>query len=157
MRSLCNKPSPLRPIRCIDVIQLSGFRLKLITIVADDGDANASLVAAAKRVAERHLREHPTRHEHYGVGFLGVHDGRGANQVFLDLWINQNELTHTIWVSPKDDPGALASPPEDYNSVCVWDLAAQAFEREAWLRHVLRNPAGPDLEAYLAERIDAMA
>jgi hypothetical protein len=139
------------------VIELAGFRLKLIAIVAQGGDADSALVAAAELTAASHLREHPTRHEHYGVGFLGVHDGQGANQVFLDLWINRNELTHTVWISPKNNPGALTHPPEDHNSVCVWDLAVQAFEREAWLRHVLRNSAGPDLDAYVGERIDSMA
>ncbi|HZW10576.1 MAG TPA: hypothetical protein VFF69_11795 [Phycisphaerales bacterium] len=150
----CNER--LRPVRCIDIVELVGFRLKLVTIVASGDQAGPDLTAGAICVAERHLREHPTRHEHYGVGFLGVHDGQGSNQVFLDLWINSNELKHTIWISSKDKPGELVVPPDDYNSVCVWDLAVQAFEREAWLRHVLRNSAGPDLDAYLAERIDAM-
>jgi len=47
------------------------------------------------------------------LGFLGIHDGRGANQVFLDLWVNENELLHVVWVSTKDDPGALVHPPPD--------------------------------------------
>ncbi|MBK7403122.1 MAG: isochorismatase [Phycisphaerales bacterium] len=148
---------PLRLIRGLPIVTLAGFRLKLITITASGSDANPHLLEAAQRTAERHLRERPTHHEHYGVGFLGVHDGHGENQVFLDLWINRNELTHTIWTSPKHDPGALTSPPADSNSVCIWDLAAQAFERDAWLRHVLRNPAGPDIEAYLSARADFKA
>jgi hypothetical protein len=37
----------------------------------------------------------------------------------------------------------------------VWDLAVIAFERDAWLDAVLRNPAGPDVERYLATRLDA--
>lgn len=87
--------APLRQIRCVGMAELGGFRLKLITIAAA-GEAHPELVSAAKLVAGRHLRERPTRHEHHGVGFLGVHDGKGSNQVFLDLWINSNELTHTV-------------------------------------------------------------
>ena len=32
---------------------------------------------------------------------------------------------------------------------CVWELAVQAHERQAWLRYVLVNPHGPDVDAYL--------
>jgi hypothetical protein len=114
------------------------------------------LVEAGKAWAARRLRERPTRQRHYGVGFLGVHDGRGENQVFLDLWVNENELLHAYVVSPPSDPAALREPPEDHNSVCVWDLAVQAFEREAWLGHVLANPAGADVEGYLGERMNGV-
>ena len=32
------------------------------------------------------------------------------------------------------------------------DLAVIGHERNAWLHHVLANPHGPDVEAYLADR-----
>jgi hypothetical protein len=32
---------------------------------------------------------------------------------------------------------------------CVWELAVTDFERRAWLDHVLANPHGPSLDAYL--------
>jgi hypothetical protein len=28
------------------------------------------------------------------------------------------------------------------------------FERAAWVRHVLANPGGPDLDAYLADQLN---
>lgn len=90
------------------------------------------------------------------MGFLGIHDGRGENQVFLDLWINENELLHTYVVSTLEQPAALYEAPPDHNSVCIWDLAVQAFERDAWLPHVLASPTGPDVERYLGERMNAV-
>ena len=113
-----------------------------------------ALVASAHAAAAAWLVGDPTGLAHYGVGFLGIHDGRGANQVFLDLWVNENELLHVVWVSTKDDPGALVHPPPDHNAVCIWDLALQSFEREAWIACVLANPDGPDLERYLATTKD---
>ena len=59
--------------------------------------------------------------------------------------------------STKDDPAALAHPPKDFNSVCVWDLALQTFERDAWIECVLDNPSGPDRERYLATTRDFRA
>ncbi|HSF81772.1 MAG TPA: hypothetical protein VLA49_11090 [Anaerolineales bacterium] len=39
-------------------------------------------------------------------------------------------------------------------TACVWDLRLMAFERQSWLETVLANPSGPDLEAYLACRLN---
>ena len=74
--------------------------------------------------------------------------------MFLDRWANENELLHHYWVSPVDDPTRLVVPDPDHNSVCVWDLAAQAFEREAWVKSVLQNPSGPDIDHYLNLRCE---
>lgn len=143
-----------RPIRSLELWEATGWRLKVIGIAARAERPSQALVEAAKRAAAGLLRERPTRHVHYGVGFLGVHEGEGENQVFLDRWINRNELMHDYWVSPTDRPGDLRTCDADHNSVCIWDLSVQWLEREAWIACVMNNPAGPDLEAYLARRID---
>lgn len=126
------------------------MRLKVYRI-SHEGGVSSELLEGAKRVAEEELRNRPTRHTHHGVGFLGIHDGRGENQVFLDLWINENELLHRYWVSHKATPGELVKPPYDFNSVCCWDLFVQCFERQAWIDCVLTNHENPDVDGYLAQ------
>lgn len=143
-----------RPVRFLDLWSTAGFRLKVYSIAARGERARDELVKAARDTVERRLSERATRHTHYGAGFVGIHDGRGENQVFLDRWVNENELLHEYWVSPSDRPSALTVPDPDHNSVCVWDLAVQCFERNAWLACVLDNKAGPDIEAYLARRMN---
>jgi hypothetical protein len=143
-----------RPIRFLGLWSVAEFRLKIYSIAHARPMARAELIDATRDVVERHLCERPTRHEHYGVGFVGIHDGRGENQVFLDLWVNQNELLHTYWISPSDEPTKLVRPPEDHNSVCVWDLQLQCIERRAWIDCVIGNANGPDLEAYLARSVE---
>ena len=149
------EPYQPRPLRFLELWQLDDWRLKVIGIAYGRETPSTELVEAAKRIAADHLRMNRTRHTTYGVGFLGVHDGRGENQVFLDRWINENELVHGYWVSSKDEPARLVVPDADHNSVCVWDLAVQCFERQAWVECVLNNPRGPDVDDYLARRIRA--
>ena len=36
---------------------------------------------------------------------------------------------------------------------CVWELEVIDFERRVWLRDVLANSDGPDLELYLTQSI----
>jgi len=89
-----------------------------------------------------------------GVGFLGIHDGRGANFGFVDWWADENELHHHVYISPAEQTQQLrpASPADA--QACVWDLCAMSFERRAWLEAMLINSAGGDCEAYLLRRLN---
>ena len=62
-------------------------------------------------------------------------------------WINN------FWKALANDPATLSPAASADSSVCVWDLRLQAFEREAWIKHVLRKPDAPDFDGYLAERL----
>jgi hypothetical protein len=148
-------PYQRRPVRFLELWHSAGWRLKVYCIASGRPSPRPELVSAAKDWAASRLKNHPTRQTSYGVGFLGVHDGHTENQVFLDRWANENELLHTFVTSPSEAPTRLSIPNEDHNSVCVWDLAVQCFERQAWLTHVLANPRGPDLAAYLATTLNA--
>ena len=110
------------------------------------------LLEAAKRVAREELRR--TAANNYNVGFIGAHEGRDASFVFVDFWGNGNELFHRVFLSRSNDPHALAAAKGSDSSVCVWDLRVQSFEREAWIKHILRKPERPDFEMYLAERLN---
>ncbi|MCC6471149.1 MAG: hypothetical protein IT563_22735 [Alphaproteobacteria bacterium] len=56
--------------------------------------------------------------------------------------------------APKDDPVGL-QPYANPGAGCVWELGIIDFERRAWLEDVLTNPAGPDIERYLARETSA--
>jgi len=45
----------------------------------------------------------------YGVGFVGVHDGRAGNFIFLDWWEQENELHHHVSFSSQEQPTAITA------------------------------------------------
>lgn len=149
------EPYKPRPIRCLGIWCKSGWRLKVYGITYNRPAPRPELVNAAKRVALDVLPQPAIGFGHYGVGFMGVHDGRGVNFVFVDWWADENELYHHVFTSPSDQPEKL-----EYSSrgaiACVWDLQVMAYERQAWLDAILINPTGPDLDAYLALQLDQM-
>jgi hypothetical protein len=148
------EPHATRPIRCLELWEPEGWRLKVYSIAYGRGIARPEVVEAAKRITRPALPP-PHAGGNHGVGWLGVHDGRGANFAFLDWWADENELHHHVWIAPGDKPTSFAPAPGNNPSVCVWDLAVQWHEREAWVRHILANTKGPDVESYLAQRLDA--
>ena len=143
-----------RPVRCLELFEREGWRLKVYGIAYGRDLPRSELVATAKRIAASALPSPAVDASRYGVGFLGIHDGRGANFIFLCWWAHENELHHLVWSAPSDELQRFTEQAPGAPKACVWDLAVIGFEREAWLECVLANPSGPDLEGYLARRLD---
>jgi hypothetical protein len=149
------EPYATRPVRCLEVAGLDGWRIKVYGIAYASGAPAPTLVEAAVDVARRRLPKPPITDNRYGVGFLGVHQGRASNFVFVDWWEEENELHHHVWFSSQADPTALREEGPYDPIACAWDIALLAHERTAWVAHVLANPGGPDLDAYLADQLSA--
>ena len=148
-------PYQPRPIRFLDLWHVDDWRIKLYGIAYARPQPRPELVAAAQRIASQHLRSLPSGLRHYHLGFLGVHDGRTSNFVFLDFWADENELHHHVFVSPTAQPDQFTYVTPTGLSACVWDLRLQAFERDAWVAHVLQQSAAPDFDGYLAATLNA--
>lgn len=144
-----------RSIRFLELWQPLDWRLKLYGIAYRRPQPGAELIAEAKCVLEPLL--HDACEPNYRVGFVGVHEGKTANFVFLDYWADENELHHHVFVSPIGTPDDLRCVTGTGLSACVWDLRLQAFEREAWVSHVLQCSAVPDFDGYLADVLDTDA
>ena len=139
-----------RSIRFLEVLRAPNFRIKVYSITLLQSSLSSLLLEAAKARILQHMREEAVLQKFHGVGFMGVHQGNGINQVFIDRWMNDNELHHVVYSSPSDRPKALSRAAPDHTSVCVWDLYLQSFEREAWIDSVLKTPMSPDYDKYLS-------
>lgn len=154
MQSIVLKePYAPRPIRFLELWEPDGWRIKVYGIAYRRERPDPELVEAAKKVARERLSG-AAADRHYGVGFLGVHQGRGADWVFVDWWADENELHQHVYISPPGHPEELVEVTATGVIACVWDLRVMCFERGAWVEQVLANPAGPDVEGYLACRLN---
>ena len=146
------EPYATRPVSALGTWQCGDWRIKKYVIAYRRDGARQELIEAAEASAARALPTPAVTTVRYGVGFLGVHDGRGGNFVFIDWWEQENELHHHVFFSTAADPGALRPATSADPIACVWDLSVVAHEREAWIRHVL-VPEVPDLDAYLEDQL----
>ena len=111
----------------------------------------------ARRVAGDGLSTSAAGTNHYGVGFIGVHQGRTGNFVFVDWWADENELHYHVYVSPLERPADLEYMTPTDLSACAWDLFLIGHERDAWVNNVLKFSDNPDLDDYLQARLNANA
>ncbi len=143
------QPYAPRAFRFIELVTMDKWRMKLYGISCRGELPRAELISIAKKIARKQLTEESA--PNYGVGFIGVHDGRGAAFVFVDFWGNENELFHRVFLSRGNDREKLAPARREDSSVCVWDLQLQSFERAVWIKHVLAKSDAPDFDGYLSE------
>jgi len=141
-------PYVARPIRFRELWQPGAWRLKVYGIAYGRPGPRQELVHAAKRLALEVLPSDPG----YGVGFMGAHDARGGCYAFVDWWTNENELHHRNFLGPTPDDLRAAGPNDSV--ACVWDLTVIDFERRAWHDLVVKMPDAPNIEAYLAQRLE---
>lgn len=143
-----------RPVRFLELWQALDWKIKVYGIAYRRALPGTQLLEAAKSMTHNHLLKLRNDCSHYNVGFLGVHEGRGANFIFFDYWADENELYHHVYVSPSDEPHQWDYVTPTGLTACVWDLSIQCFERQAWVETVLANPNGANLEAYLQRRMN---
>lgn len=144
-----------RPIRYLGLWEFDDWRMKAYGIAYAAAEPSAGLVAAARGVAQRRIRESAARTEHYGVGFVGIHQGKTGNFVFVDWWAQENELHHHVYTSTGEQPQALRYMTPTGLAACTWDLYLIGFERDAWVEAALRRLPEPDIGAYLARTLTA--
>jgi hypothetical protein len=147
-------PYKTRPIRFLELWKHDSWQLKVYGISYRRETPRPELVDAAKAAARSRLATVADTMDHYGVGFLGIHDARTANFVFVDWWADENELHHHVYVSPTEQPSRLTYSMPTGSVACVWDLRVMEFERHAWLNAVLKRPQGPSLDEYLQLRLN---
>lgn len=149
------QPYEPRAFRFLELLRIGDWRMKLYGITYRGERPRAELIEAATRIAAQQLAQEKI--DNYRVGFIGVHDGCKAAFVFVDFWGNENELFHRVFISRSNDSQSLVPAQSSDSSVCVWDLHLQAFERAAWIKHVLAKSDAPDFDAYLAAHLHADA
>jgi hypothetical protein len=148
---LISAPHRTRPIRFLGVHEDGDWRIKLYGIAADADLPRRELVEATTAAAVESLPQ-PADGGH-GVAFAIAHDARDRCFALIHWWAGENEVHQCLLSAPLDSPSELRPHPGPAIG-CVWELEVTDFERRAWLRHVLANPDGPSLDAYLAAHFD---
>ncbi len=125
------------------------IKINVITLSAAASDVT-DVVEAAWDTSGSVLRALPETDIDTNLGFLTVHVGLAGVWLLIDRWEDCDILRHHHFHATLADPTRFTDVSQEHYGPCVWELAVQAFERQAWLDHVLANPAGPDIEGYLS-------
>ena len=146
-------PYKPRHVRFVRREEVAGWQLKLYGIALNGKEPAPEFVEATRTLAASVLPQPPESDDRYGIAFATAHDATSLYIALVYWWQSENELHQRIYVSPKSERIAFRQV-ENQPAGCVWELAIVDFERRAWIEDVLAGPDGPDLERYLARRLD---
>ncbi|MFN2389346.1 MAG: isochorismatase [Actinomycetota bacterium] len=146
-------PYQARPIRFLELWQPQDWRFKVYGIAYGAETPDPKLVAAIKRAAQETRPQPGVTDSRYGLGFISAHQGRTVSVGFVDWWENEDELHHKMFVAHDADLAQIRPAGEHELTGCSWDLALMAFERNAWVQHILQSPE-PDVDACLRAHLN---
>ncbi len=144
-----------RRIRCQGLWESDGWTMKVYGIAYDREEPQRTLVDAAKRAAASVLPQPATTSSRYGLGFVCAHQGRTVDVAFVDWWEDEDELHHHMFIWEPAPQHRLRPARPDELTACSWDLAVIAFERDAWVRTILKSARGAEPSAYLSAQLNA--
>ncbi len=143
-----------RSIRLIDVWRYRGWHIKLYGICQHGERPGEPLIRKAKDITRQHLPLPAITTERYAQAFTILHQADLFNTVTLDWWERDNELRHRVFRSLPEKPTPFEEMTASGEAACIWELRVMSFEREAWIRHILKKAEAPDWNAYLEAQLN---
>lgn len=141
-----------RFIRCRGVWSVKGWSIKTYMTSAYEDRIATDFQDAAKALISSNLTSIEAVAPHHRLGFMIVTHGTLGNWVMLDWW-SGILLYQRIYRAQQNDPWRFVDAPRDLIQ-CIWELRVTAFERQAWIDHMLANPNGPNPSAYLGAQLN---
>jgi hypothetical protein len=145
-----SEPYRPRTVRWLELWREAGWQIKVYSLTHASKTPDPALLEASKEAARRLLPQPAATHTHYGVGFIGIHQGHSYDFVTVAWWAYETELYHHTLMRPSSQSYGLMPATAAELSSDVWDIKLLAFERDAWVEEVLYRPDEGALSRYLA-------
>lgn len=140
-------PFVARATHVHDVVTIDGWRIKRYEVCVEGSSVQPALLAAALDAARQSLPPIDTPNV-FGAGFVIAHQGQHAEWILVDWWIQGGILCQRLFSRPLGSNKPIEAAPAPLTA-CVWELPVLNHERDAWVQHVLADPANPRLDRYL--------
>ncbi len=128
------------------------FRLKAYGInhqYQDSADIVPKEITEAARLHADRLQEAAeAQGQHFGLGYVVLHQGTAANWLLINWWI-QGGIRCQLLSRAEHDAPIFFSPASGPLIECVWEALVTSHERAAWVRHIMNDV--PDEGAYLSD------
>lgn len=162
------RPTPkahqTRPIRFLQYLRHGEWTVKIYGICQgalknnhQDERPGETLLRHAQEITRLTLPTPGIAKERYALAFVIIHQARLFNTITVDWWERDNELRHRVFRAWPEAPTRFEEITASGEAACVWELRILAFEREAWMKHVLQKVPRPDWKGYLDEQLNEEA
>ena len=130
------------------------FKVHLISHVIDEAPyfTKPTIIEAAKQHTSTRLRDMDAEGNHFGLGYVVLHEGEAAHWLLINWWIKGGICCSILSSASPDEPNRFEHVDRPY-AACVWESVAVEHERRAWVELALSGPRSS--ESYLASELKA--
>lgn len=139
-----------RPTLCTERCSWQGGQLKVYQISRDGQRLPDDRVQAALNCLSQHAAWPEESVHRYGLLTLNL--GEQALWALAQMWTN-DILRQFCFYAPLDRLDHFQPAPMPGFNACVWELEVTHHERDAWVRHVMADPAAPKFDDYLDDTL----
>lgn len=146
-----------RPVRFIEVYQQDEWRVKIYTISVGSMYVKSDTIKVAKNNLHTWLQQsknYPL--ETYNIATLILHQCKEGCFAVVNWWIDENMLQNHVYLASPDKPDEFIAYSDKGISTCVWEMAIWWYERNLWVKYVLKKPKKPDITTYLNKSLNAL-
>lgn len=144
-----------RSVRFLKLVEYKGWTIKVHGVRFGGERPDESIVQEVLKKLPAKLPQPAVTDARYGAAILIIHQGMDANWLLLGHWRDGEILEQHLYRSSLENPGEIEDV-SDWNLVgCTWEMAVQAFERDAWVEKVLKAGVEPDLTPYFEQHMNA--
>ncbi len=150
-----NNKYTTRSIRFLEVYECGNWKVKIYSIsVHREYVKNEKVKIVKSNISEwlKNAANYPL--ETYQIATLILHEGKEGCFAIINWWIDDNMLQQFVYLSNNIDPNEFKLYSDKGIITCVWELEIIWFERNAWVKHVLTDPANADFTSYLNEHLN---
>lgn len=154
----------LRHVQFLELLEIDGWRLKLYGMGLTPAPPAESFVEEGRQLIAGALPYPAQAKTRHGVGFATLHAGEQGNYLLLNWWESGDLLKQHLFGASHNAASHNAASHDAAGPLtygwprgiigCIWEMAVPWFERNAWYRHALSRLEAPDLDAYLATRLE---
>lgn len=140
-----------RNCRLYELVALGNWVVKVYTITAKPAFGSVEVLQHVKANLSSLLEE---AREHHNSAFLIIHEGTDGVWSLLNWWTGKEMLRTKTYFTSFQEKDKMTLLPGGGSMACVWELPVFMHERNAWVKHILKNASSPDFENYYKDILE---
>ena len=145
-----------RPVRFLEVIQQDDWQIKIYLMSTKDTSVDEQTIQLAKSQLPTWLlnaNNYPL--ETYNIATLILHQGKEGCFAIINWWIDENMMQNHVYLATNEHPTEFVIYSDKGIITCVWEMAILWYERNMWIKYVLKRPKKPDFKMYLNKHLNS--
>ncbi len=146
-----------RNFRFEQIFEINKWKVKVYTITYNDEFNSEEILSnAINSLGDWLNKSKSLQLQTYNMAFLVIHEGKDGVWVLPHWWIGGEMLQKLTFYTRYEEPNKFELLPKEGSMACVWELSVICHERNAWIKHILKNADSPNFDGYLSDVIEGL-